>query len=691
VRRPAAYFTAVLLSLVGACHSDTPSKSAQPGMSGADAGDSGLATLWDAGAPIDAGRGGRRDASSYARDSGSAASDAGRTGCGDGKLQAGEACDDGNDRGGDGCSADCTRVEQDFLCPAPASACVSTIVCGDRRVSGQETCDDGNVLDGDGCSDSCAIQPGYLCSPPGQRCVATKCGDGLVAADEACDDHNQTAADGCSASCQIEAGYACPEAGQPCKKTVCNDGVKEGTEPCDDGNQIVGDGCTPFCEVEPDCASGACRSRCGDGLLLPDDQEECDDGNTRDHDGCSSECKVEPGYSCNLEQGALPDTLAVPVTYRDFISIPNGTTRHPDFQANMHGEGITHALVATTLDSGGKPQYTGACDASKSYPLAGPCPYNQQMTTKANFDQWYRSTPGVNVAKVTRMALARDANSGAYKIANANFYPWDADSASWIGRGKESALNGHDYGFTSEIRTYFACKIDAQHPQVLTFSGDDDVWVFINHKLAVDIGGLHPEQTDSVTLDAKTATTLGLSAGKIYEIALFHAERHSPASNFNLTLDGFVSAHSHCSAKCGDGVVAGQESCDDGKNDGSYGSCSATCQRGPYCGDAIVQKGHETCDDGVNLTTYSANGQPACAPGCKPSAYCGDGQVDSVAGEACDDGMNSGGYGQCASGCKLGPRCGDGHVDSDAGEHCDDGNLISGDGCSNSCLDEGPQ
>lgn len=685
-RKTTLFFTSGLMLAFGACGG---------GSSNAGSGGSGSHNPFDGGFDSPTGL---TDSGTYIppvprpRDSGANSEPAG---CGDGKLQTGEACDDGNDKGGDGCSADCTSVEQDYLCPAPNSACVSTIVCGDGRLSGQETCDDGNVLDGDGCSATCAIQPGYLCSPAGRRCTAIKCGDGIIAGDEACDDGDQNAGDGCSPACAVEAGFVCPTQGKVCRATVCNDGVKEGTEACDDGNQVVGDGCTPFCDVEPDCSAGACHSRCGDGLILPDDKEECDDGNTHDHDGCSAQCKIEPGYTCNLETGTLPDTLSVPVTYRDFIALPTvGATRHPDFEI-FHGSVVTPGLLAATLDSNGKPVYTGICDSSKTYPSTDPktgvCPYNQQMTTQANFDQWYRDVPGVNVTKVTHMQLARDTTNNAYKIANASFFPWDGDSMSWVGMSKETLKNAHNFGFTSEVRTYFECKLDPAHPQVLTFSGDDDVWVYVNRKLAVDIGGLHSKLTGSMTLDAATATKLNLEAGKIYEIALFHAERHSSASNFNLTLDGFVSSHSECAPKCGDGVVAGGEVCDDGVNDGSYGSCSSTCQRGPYCGDGIVQAGNETCDDGVNLTTYSATGKPGCAPGCKASAYCGDGHVDSMAGEECDSGgaANAGGYGQCDSSCHRGSRCGDGVLDDN--EVCDDGNLISGDGCSNKCVVDGPQ
>ncbi|HVY45395.1 MAG TPA: DUF4215 domain-containing protein [Minicystis sp.] len=603
------------------------------------------------------------------------------TGCGDGIIQPGEQCDDGNDVSGDGCSADCKHVEQDYACPTPGQACVSTVHCGDGIVSGQETCDDGNTQAGDGCSSDCQLEAGWQCPSADHPCIAAACGDGIVAGGEGCDDGNTMDGDGCSAACTREAGWACPPGGGACHQTVCGDGVAEGDEGCDDGNQVVGDGCSPDCTVEPQCppGGGACHSQCGDGIILPSDMEACDDGNASDGDGCSATCTVEPGWTCTNVSGTLPDTLDVPITFRDVVSRPlNGATRHPDFEI-FSGSAPTQGLVATDLGMDGKPVYTGICDAS----LIGPCPYGQQTTTQANFDQWYRDTPGVNITYVSTLSLNKQPN-GTYYYPTAAFFP--LDNLGWMALGDDNPYNGHNFGFTSEIETWFQFG----GGESLQFSGDDDVWVFINDKLALDLGGLHPQSSGSFVLDAPTAASLGLVAGNVYQIDLFHAERHTDASNFNLTLGGFVKVKSSCVTTCGDGIVAGKEQCDDGTNDGSYGTCNPDCTLGPRCGDAQVQTPEEECDDGVNLSTYSFSGMPGCAPGCKLGGYCGDGKVQSLFGEACDDGTNDGSYGGCNPDCTLGPRCGDGIVQHDQGEQCDDGNTVSGDGCSATCKSEGP-
>jgi cysteine-rich repeat protein len=104
--------------------------------------------------------------------------------------------------------------------------------------------------------------------------------------------------------------------------------------------------------------------------------------------------------------------------------------------------------------------------------------------------------------------------------------------------------------------------------------------------------------------------TLDLQDGAVYEIAVFHAERHVTVSSFKLTLDGFATSRSECRPVCGDGIVGLGEECDDGINDGGYGECGPGCLLGSYCGDGVVDEGEE-CDDGNNLDGDD------CGSGCR--------------------------------------------------------------------------
>ena len=81
----------------------------------------------------------------------------------------------------------------------------------------------------------------------------------------------------------------------------------------------------------------------------------------------------------------------------------------------------------------------------------------------------------------------------------------------------------HNYGFTMKIQAEFVYV----KGQYFEFNGDDDVWVFINNKLVVDIGGQHRKVKKSVNLD-----DLGLTPGETYPFHIFYAERKRTQSNF---------------------------------------------------------------------------------------------------------------------------------------------------------------
>jgi fibro-slime domain-containing protein len=286
--------------------------------------------------------------------------------------------------------------------------------------------------------------------------------------------------------------------------------------------------------------------------------------------------------------------MTVPIVYRDFRPHEDSYLPHPNF----HWSGLSTAttdIVKLRVDAEGKPEYSGVG--------------NWHVDSQANFSSWYRPS---NLSIAFAETLTLTDTGGKYTFDDSEFFP--LDGRGWVvDQTNPEALQAgaggdHNFFFTSEVRYWV--KYDPTTNATLSFRGDDDVWVFVAGTLVVDLGGVHDAVSGSFTLNAATmdtkGTALNLTAGSVYEIDVFQAERNPGGSNYKLELSGFNPAASVCTPICGDAILGLGEQCDDGMNAGGYGKCGPGCVLSEYCGDGTVQP-DEDCDDGNRVDNDACN------------------------------------------------------------------------------------